>query len=79
MAMKRVLIGLFNESLGRKILARTDWNINKDHKFNLRYSYSNKKTQAIQAPLYLRSPAFIQITGSTWTLCGIRIQVIIRK
>ncbi len=32
-----------NESPGKKLLARIDWNINQNHKFNLRYSYSAAK------------------------------------
>jgi hypothetical protein len=31
------------ESPGTKFLARIDWNINKDHKFNIRYSYQANK------------------------------------
>jgi hypothetical protein len=35
--------GYANESPGRKFLARIDWNINRNHKFNVRYSYSSTK------------------------------------
>jgi hypothetical protein len=35
--------GYSNQSPGRKILARIDWNINQNHKFNLRYSNSSTK------------------------------------
>lgn len=31
------------ESPGSKLLARLDWNINRDHKFNIRYSYNSSK------------------------------------
>jgi len=31
------------ESPGKKFLARIDWNVNKDHKFNIRYSYMASK------------------------------------
>lgn len=32
------------ESPGKKFLARIDWNINKNHKFNVRYSYMASKS-----------------------------------
>jgi hypothetical protein len=32
------------ESPGKKFLARIDWNINKNHKFNIRYSYMASKS-----------------------------------
>jgi hypothetical protein len=32
------------QSLGKKLLARVDWNINKNHKFNIRYSYMASKS-----------------------------------
>jgi len=35
--------GYSNESPGMKFLARVDWNINKNHKFNVRYSYMESK------------------------------------
>ncbi|MFN8211232.1 MAG: TonB-dependent receptor [Bacteroidales bacterium] len=35
--------GYSNTSPGKKLLARIDWNINQNHKFNLRYSYSSTK------------------------------------
>jgi hypothetical protein len=35
--------GYSNESPGTKFLARIDWNINKNHKFNIRYSMQKKK------------------------------------
>lgn len=35
--------GYSNQSPGTKLLARIDWNINQNHKFNLRYSYSATK------------------------------------
>jgi hypothetical protein len=34
------------ESPGKKFLARIDWNINKNHKFNIRYSYMASKDPA---------------------------------
>ncbi len=34
------------ESPGKKFLARIDWNINKNHKFNIRYSYMTSKDPA---------------------------------
>ena len=36
--------GYSYESPGSKIMARLDWNINKDHKFNIRYSYNGSKS-----------------------------------
>lgn len=36
--------GYSNESPGKKILARIDWNINQDHKFNIRYSDTKSKS-----------------------------------
>lgn len=36
--------GYSNESPGRKLLARIDWNINKNHKFNIRYSDTRAKS-----------------------------------
>ncbi len=35
--------GYSSESPGQKFLARLDWNINSNHKFNLRYSNTKKK------------------------------------
>lgn len=35
-----------SESPGRKLLARVDWNINTNHKFNLRYSLTEVKNPA---------------------------------
>jgi Carboxypeptidase regulatory-like domain len=35
--------GYSNESPGTKFLARVDWNINKNNKFNIRYSYMARK------------------------------------
>jgi hypothetical protein len=35
--------GYSSESPGHKFLARVDWNINKDHKFNIRYSNTKAK------------------------------------
>jgi hypothetical protein len=35
--------GYSNESPGMKFLARIDWNINRNHKFNIRYSTQKKK------------------------------------
>ena len=32
------------QSPGKKFLARVDWNINKNHKFNIRYSYEASKS-----------------------------------
>ena len=36
--------GYSNESPASKFLVRLDWNINKNHKFNIRYSYHTSKT-----------------------------------
>ncbi len=36
--------GYSNDSPGKKILARLDWNINDDHKVNVRYSYMDSKS-----------------------------------
>ena len=35
--------GYSNESPGMKFLARIDWNINKQHRFNIRYNLTKKK------------------------------------
>ena len=36
-------LGYSSETPSLKVLARVDWNINKDHKFNLRYNLVNSK------------------------------------
>jgi hypothetical protein len=36
--------GYSNESPGQKLLVRLDWNINKNHKFNIRYSDTRAKS-----------------------------------
>jgi len=38
--------GYANESYNNKILARLDWNINKDHRFNIRYNQVESATPA---------------------------------
>lgn len=38
------------ESPGTKFLARVDWNINKNHKFNIRYSYMASKSPNNPSP-----------------------------
>jgi hypothetical protein len=39
--------GYSNESPASKLMARVDWNINNNHKFNIRYSYSGSKSPAL--------------------------------
>lgn len=44
--------GYSNDSPGTKFLARIDWNINKNHKFNLRYSYMASKSPVAPSPSF---------------------------
>jgi hypothetical protein len=49
--------GYSNSSPGNKILARIDWNINQNHKFNIRYSYSATKDPNAPSTSYSPFPA----------------------
>ncbi len=44
--------GYSNNSPGTKFLTRIDWNINKNHKFNVRYSYMASKSPVSPSPSY---------------------------
>ncbi len=54
--------GYSNDSPGTKFLARIDWNINKNHKFNVRYSYMASKDPS--APSTSVSPFGSLYTGT---------------
>lgn len=53
--------GYSNESPGQKFLARIDWNISKNHKFNIRYSKMESKSPATLSASY--SPFSSLYTG----------------
>ncbi|HOU02104.1 MAG TPA: carboxypeptidase regulatory-like domain-containing protein [Bacteroidales bacterium] len=52
-----------NESPGKKFLARIDWNINKDHKFNIRYSYMTSKDPSSPSTSYSPFSSSAMYTG----------------
>ena len=54
--------GYSNESPGSKFLARIDWNINQNHKFNVRYS--NTKSKSPSYPSTSTSPFSSPYTGN---------------
>ncbi|HEY3371239.1 MAG TPA: carboxypeptidase regulatory-like domain-containing protein [Prolixibacteraceae bacterium] len=54
--------GYSNESPGSKLLARIDWNISKNHKFNIRYSDTRAKSPSI--PSTSTSPFSSPYTGT---------------
>ena len=53
------------ESPGTKALARIDWNISKNHKFNLRYSYMKSKDPANPSTSINPFPSSIYPNGGT--------------
>lgn len=54
--------GYSNESPSKKFLVRLDWNINQNHKFNIRYSYHDSKTPSDPSTSY--SPFSSLYTGT---------------
>lgn len=54
--------GYSNDSPAKRFLARVDWNINRSHKLNLRYSYQTSKSPSLPSTSY--SPFSNLYTGN---------------